>query len=201
MNSIIRQLYDSFIEDFIYYGTPTGNEKEITSLYVDPNCTFSCSEDCFPLKEKLTEELFSKLQLLCSQCDRHSVEVCDNDKCMNYAKFEKTENHLFLILGGSGVGKTACALNLAKFYWKKIIKFPSLLKYKSIKYDAHVIPIYINLQSVKGNWSNVLQSYLQTKGIDCDAYNHISKMTNVLLILDAYDEIAWSYINDTSGKK
>lgn len=202
MNLITEQLYSAFLEDFNFYGTLTGNEKQTTTLYVDPSCKLAASDECFPFRHKMTEELFPKL--FCSQSD-HSA--CVNDKCKEYTKFKKTESHLFLILGGSGKGKTMCALNLANFYWEKIMKFKRKFPFRSnFKFSLKendtttVIPIYIYLPSVKGDWKNVLQTYFQAKGITSDSYNTINKRNNVLIILDGYDEIASSYISEPSGK-
>lgn len=197
----LKKLYEAFVEDFNYFGTPTGSEKQITSLYVDPFCAnskFASSDVCFSLKQKLTEELFPTYKL----CSQRVHSSCENKNCKDYIKFKNTENYFFLILSGSGTGKTTCALNLAKFYWEKVIKFhfrSIKFRFNLIKNDINVIPIYIYLPSVKEieNWREVLQSYLHTKGIGSDAYNYISMRKKVLLILDGYDEIASAY--DATG--
>ncbi len=164
MDQIFRRLYNTFNKEYRNsFAIPVGSEKQNFSLYVDllgGTTRFSEIENTFLLKEQIVKEL------------NHQNEC-----------------HLFLILGGSGRGKTTFALALAKYYWSQIIKETvTSIQFKTGD-DSLTLPIYIPLTYVRENWSQVLQTFLFKKGILSGAYQKIVERKNVLLILDGYSEI------------
>lgn len=161
MEHIFRRLYETFTEDYRHsLAIPAGTENQCFPFYVDllgGTTRFSEIKNCFPLQQRIVEQL--SLQ---SEC------------------------HLFLILGGSGQGKTTTALALAKYYWSQIILEDAT---KSIHFntndDSLTLPIYIPLAYVQENPSRALQTFLFKKEILDVAYETIIRRTNVLLILDS----------------
>lgn len=174
MENITQKLYDAFVEDYRnFLGTPSESEACSYSLYVDlfGGNTFSALEsESFNLKEQLTIDLYPEAS---------SVE----DEC-----------HLSLILGGSGQGKTSFALALTKYYWDQmIISVDKSPKRKELSFrvsdESIVLPIFISLPSIRENLGEILQTFLQKRNVGTNSYSLIGKRTNVLLILDAYNEI------------
>lgn len=172
MDTITQKLYDAFVEDYRnFLGTPSGSEAVSYSLYVDlfGGTTHDAFEsELFNLKKKLTSDLYPESSV-------------------------QHECHLSLILGGSGQGKTSFALALTKYYWDQMIisvdKSPMQGKLDFVQDESIVLPIFISLPSVRENFGEILQTFLQKRNVESNAYSLISKRTNVLLILDAYNEI------------
>lgn len=163
MNDIIQKLHNAFVKDYQnFLGTPSGSEPLSQSLYVDLHGGVSHSVDeseSFNLKERLTSDMYP--------------ESSTEHEC-----------HLSLILGGSGQGKTSFALALAKHYWDKMLRSADSIHDKTV-----VLPIFISLPSVRSNFAEILQEFLKKRNIGPDSYSFISGRTNVLLVLDAYNEI------------
>lgn len=164
MEQIFRRLYNTFNKEYRHsFAIPVGSEKQSFPFYVDLSGgtkRFSETENTFLLKDQIVKE------------------VTHQNDC-----------HLFLILGGSGQGKTTFALALAKYYWSQIIvESVTSIQFKTDD-DLLTLPIYIPLAYVRENWSQVLQTFLFKKGILSGAYQKIIERKNVMLILDAYSEI------------